>query len=103
MFPKPKTHYFSQNDYFLKSAKVFGKDISIVKQYLEKNGNEAMNHDHERNFLEFHINEIALLKEIPDLEIGITYCIFEKRENDCVLRELQVDLTTPKQFDILDL
>ena len=34
--PLPKTMVFSQTDYFLKSAKVFGSDIAQVQSFLKK-------------------------------------------------------------------
>lgn len=34
----PRTHFFSQKDYLLKSAKVFGKDVPTVRSVLEHSG-----------------------------------------------------------------
>ena len=91
--------YFSPRDYFLKSAKVFGKDIHKVLPVFEK----IHYRDYERNrdyyFFEFHVNQIAALKD-QDIEIGVSSSVMETRSEGDVLRELKIDLTTPQQFDL---
>ena len=93
----PKRMYFSQQDYFLKSAKVFGDDIPRVQKIFEKNGYRDYQINSQINFLEFHPSQISSLKKL-DLEIGISSSVIEMRENDQFLRELKVDVTTPQTF-----
>jgi uncharacterized protein len=95
----PETSYFSQKDYFLKSAKVFGEDISPTLEIFKKKKYNRYSLNHEHNFLEFHVGKIKLLKAI-DVEIGISTSVIEEREGEKVVRELKVDLTTPTSFDI---
>jgi len=93
--------HFSNRDYFLKSAKVFGADREPVRQLLEKNGVTAYDINEEYNYLEFNIKQIRLLKKLDEnIEIGLCSSVFEEREGELVNRELAVELTTPKNFQI---
>lgn len=93
-----KTQYFSNRDYFYKSAKVFGEDIPKVLKVFKKlhNTNYMINEDYQ--FLEFHVERIKDLKKL-DIEIGISYNVLEKRGKESYLRELKLDLTSPKDFE----
>lgn len=93
--------YFSQKDYFLKSAKVFGQDCETVKRIFDQAGYQGYHQDEKYNFLEFHVNKIRLLKKI-ELEIGISTAVFEPRGVEEVLRELRLDITTPQSFKLSD-
>jgi len=92
-----KTLYFSQKDYFLKSAKVFGEDAKRAKRVFEKAGYEDFRVDEDHHALEFHVNKIKLLKTL-DIEVGISTAVFENRDGEVVTRELKVDVTTPQTF-----
>jgi len=93
------TLYFSQKDYFLKSAKVFGADILPVRQIFDASNYENYLLSEEHSYLEFHVDKIGTLKKL-DIEIGISTNILEKRADGLVLRELKVDVTTPKIFQM---
>jgi len=93
----PKRVYFSQRDYFLKTAKVFGEDIPAVKKILDKNGYIDYFQNLELDSLEFHPNQISSLKKL-EIEIGISTSVIETREKEQVIRELKVDVTTPQTF-----
>lgn len=94
-----KTLYFSNKDYFYKSAKVFGEDIPKVLKVFKKlhNTNYLVNEDYQ--FLEFHVEKIKALAKL-DIEIGISYNVMEKRDDGSYLRELRLDVTSPKDFDL---
>jgi pyruvate formate-lyase activating enzyme-like uncharacterized protein len=89
--------YFSQRDYFLKTAKVFGKDVHVVQEAFEKSGYHDYVISDQHNSLEFHVNQISSLKKL-NIDIGISSQVIETRENAQVLRELKVDVTTPQTF-----
>lgn len=95
--PLPKTMYFSNTDYFLKSAKVFGKDIAPVQTFFQKTGYKDFEINEEHDYLEFHISQIRSLKKF-DIEIGLSSNVFETRDGERYVRELKVDKTTPKTF-----
>ncbi|MHB8777165.1 MAG: radical SAM protein [Anaerolineales bacterium] len=95
----PKKMYFSQRDYFLKSAKVFGEDISTVRQIFDKTGYREYQLGDQYDYLEFHVNKINSLKKL-DIEVGISSNVIETRGDDQVIRELKVDITTPQTFRI---
>jgi uncharacterized protein len=97
--PIPRTAYLSQKDYFLKSAKVFGDDIPTTLAKFHQRKYDRYNLNQEHSFLEFHIGKIKLLEQL-DIEIGISTSVVENRNGEKVVRELKVDLTTPKIFDL---
>lgn len=93
----PRRIYFSQRDYFLKTAKVFGEDVQAVKQALEKLGYNDFVISEQHGSLEFHVDRISSLKKLC-VEVGISNQVIETRENEQFLRELKVDVTTPQKF-----
>lgn len=93
----PARIHFSQRDYFLKTAKVFGEDIPAVKQTFDKAGYREYVLSEEQNSLEFHVNKISSLKKL-NVDVGIASHVIEARGNEQVLRELKVDVTTPQIF-----
>ena len=92
------TNQFSNKDFFIKTAKVFGEDIPKVKSRLEKISGASYELDNEHNFLAFHPKYISTLKS-PDIQIGISYNVMETRQDGRYLRELAVDLATPQTFE----
>ncbi len=55
----------------------------------------------EYQFLEFHVSKIKMLEKL-NMEVGISTNILEKHNDKTYLRELKVDLTTPKTFQLSD-
>lgn len=93
----PRRVHFSQRDYFLKTAKVFGEDIPRVQKFFDKNGYKDYELDSGVTYLEFHPSQVSSLKKL-DPEIGICSSVIETRDNAKVVRELKVDLTRPAIF-----
>jgi len=93
----PKWVYFSQRDYFLKSAKVFGEDVQAVRQVLDRAGPREYQINEEHGYLEFHVNRIGSLKKL-EIEVGLSINVIETRQEGPVLRELKLDVTTPGSF-----
>ncbi len=91
--------YLSPRDYFVKSAKAFGKDVPKVLEVFEQNGYTGYSLNREHHYVEFHVNQIASLGEL-DVQVGLSTNILEDRPDGEYLRELQVDLTTPQTFDL---
>jgi len=91
-------YHFSEKDFFFKSAKVFGEDISKVQERFRVSPNQSTFRDTDHDYLEFHPSKIGLLMDL-DIEVGISSYVMETRENDEFMRELKVDLTFPNQFD----
>lgn len=96
--PLPPTHHLSERDYFLKSAKVYGADIAKVLRILRRKRVKRYVHNQEYDYLEFHVDDIKRLGQL-NVEIGISYSLFEQRPDGQYLRELKVDLTYPTSFD----
>jgi pyruvate formate-lyase activating enzyme-like uncharacterized protein len=96
--PKPKTACFSERDYFLKTAKAFGADVPKVVKQLQRSGCTDYTIDSQYDYIEFHVDQMAALRTL-DVEIGLCSGILETRADGQYLRELQVDLTSPRSFD----
>ncbi len=92
--------YFSPQDFFLKSAKVFSKDIPKVEEIFLRAGYHDYTINQEHKYLEFHVSRMNLLADF-DVEIGISSSVMEKRQDGEYLRELKVDLTNPQMFDFV--
>jgi pyruvate formate-lyase activating enzyme-like uncharacterized protein len=97
---KPALTSFSQKDYFLKSAKVFGEDVTKVREKFRKQGFRHFSWNQEYEYLEFPVQQIKALGKL-DIEIGISYQVLELRNGELYVRELKVDLTTPQVFDLV--
>lgn len=93
--------YFSQRDYFLKSAKIFGKDAENAKAAFEKNGYRDYISSDEPQNLAFHVSKVRMLNKL-DVEVGISTNVLEDRDGGIYLRELKLDLTTPQDFRLSD-
>lgn len=93
-----KIRYFSPKDFFLKSAKVYGRDVSKVKKALHQAGYYSYQYNREYRYLEFHVSQIPKLQNV-EVEIGISSTVVEKRKDGNYLRELKLDLTYPKLFN----
>ena len=91
--------YFSPTDYFLKSAKVFGKDVPKVLQVFDANGHKGYEVNREHHYVEFHVNQIETLHAL-DIEVGLSTSLMEDRPDGEYLRELRVDMTTPQTFEL---
>jgi len=93
-----ETTYFSKKDYFLKTAKVFGDDIPIVRNQLIKARRAKFLINKEHDYLEFHVRNIKSLEDL-DVEIGISSSVMETREDGTYFRELTLDLCYPEKFE----
>ncbi len=93
----PRRIYFSQRDYFLKTAKVFGDDVPVVRQVLDKLDYHDYVISEQHKSMEFHVNRISNLKKL-NVDVGISSQVIEMREGQQFLRELKVDVTTPQTF-----
>lgn len=91
--------YFSEKDFFYKSAKVFGDDVKRVLKRFNSLGKYECFIDTDHKYLEFHVNKIPLLQEM-NLEVGISSAVIEQREGGEHLRELKVDLVYPETFQL---
>lgn len=97
--PKPTTAYFSNRDYFLKSAKVFGADIPKVLKQFKRTGYSSYSTNPHYDYIEFHVDQINTLSD-RDIEVGISSSVIETRTDGQYVRELQVDLTHSRNFDL---
>jgi pyruvate formate-lyase activating enzyme-like uncharacterized protein len=95
----PRYARVSNKDYFIKTAKVFGDDIPAALRTFKRINYHHYTLNQDYGYLEFHVNKIkALTKE--NLEVGIAYYVSENRNGEQMLRELKVDYTTPRSFNL---
>lgn len=83
------TMYFSNQDYYLKTVKAFGKDAVQVRQILTKAGRSNYIYDRENQFIQFHPDDAHLLSGRP-LELAISVNVMEQREEGIHCRELKL-------------
>lgn len=95
------TYVFSEKDYFMKTAKTFGKDRRKVQAILEKQGVPyEINTDYQ--YLQFSPNAIKLLGN-NNIDIILSSNVVETDGNDKLIREVNIDWTTPSLFEESDI
>ncbi|UII56576.1 radical SAM protein [Cytobacillus spongiae] len=85
-----KLYSFSEKDFFIKSAKVFGADKKIAKEILNKKGVRHFEENATYDSLQFPASAINLFKG-TNIEIAICSYVSEIRQNEDVLREVKVE------------
>jgi pyruvate formate-lyase activating enzyme-like uncharacterized protein len=87
---------FSQKDFFIKTAKVYGNQCLIVLEQMKKLGEKRFYFDKKNNILEFHP---ILINNLPEgIEVAISYNVIEMLNNRKALKEIKLDLTYPEIF-----
>ena len=99
---KDRTFVMSGKDFYLKTVKVFGKDISRAERIFRAHQRTDYRVDREQGFVQFS-PECAMLLKKTDLQLGISYNIREFRERESVIRELRLDLEEAAEFRPEDL
>lgn len=88
---------FSDNDFFIKTAKVYGDDAKKVIEIV-KNENEYI-YDENKKVVEFHPKYI---KKLPaGVEVAISYNVVEELNGEKILREIKLDVTNSDIFDYI--
>ncbi len=89
---------FSDKDFFIKTAKVYGEDAKYAKKIFDKSKADIFyNFDEELNVLEF--NPMHIKKLHAHTRVGISYNIVEQQENQKILKEIKLDMTYPEIFE----
>lgn len=94
----PHTACVSERDYFYKTIKVFGDDMSRVRKALDRAGESRYTVNQEYRYIEFHPDGMAALQKL-NVTAAVCTLVLEHRSGGAFLRELKVDLTTPQTFD----
>lgn len=94
----PGTACFSPRDFFIRSAKVFGRDAIRARKRFDALGHGGYAADPAHDSLEFHPARIPDLQGL-DVEVALCTFVAEERQEGPVLRELKVALTSPESFD----
>ena len=90
----------SERDYFLKSAKVFGRDVAAAEHVLRTAGEQRLAYDAGDQTLEFPLESMSVLAQSrPNMEVAVCLYIAEQRDEGPVLRELGIQRTTAASFD----
>ena len=91
------TYVMSEKDFYLKTVKAFGRDISRVERLLRARQRTDYRIERKQGFIQFS-PEAAMLLRKTDIELGISWNIREFREGKSVLRELRLDLERAADF-----
>lgn len=94
----PRTASVSERDYFYKTIKVFGDDLSQVRRALDRAGERRYKVNKDYHYIEFHPDGMVALQAL-NVSAAVCTLVLEHRPNGAVLRELKVELTTPQSFD----
>lgn len=81
---------FSDTDFFLKTGKVFGRDIPRALDVLQQRGGHIYEENEAYGYLQFHPRHIAAMEK-AGLNPVLSYNVMEQRPDGCVLRELRVE------------
>lgn len=95
-------YQMSQRDFYLKTVKVFGKDISRAERIFRAHQRRDYSVNREQSFIQFSPECAALLKK-SGMQLGISYNIREFRGGESVIRELRLDLEEAANFSAAEL
>lgn len=95
----PRTTCMSEHDYFYKSIKVFGDDVSRVRKALDRAHEQRYSVNQDHRYIEFHPEGMAALQHM-NVQAAVCTLVREERPDGPVLRELKLALTTPETFDL---
>ena len=70
-----------------------------MREFFDRKGIKEYQIDQDKDYLEFHVSKVRSLRKF-DIEVGISSNVIENRSDDTVIRELKVDITTPKTFSL---
>jgi pyruvate formate-lyase activating enzyme-like uncharacterized protein len=91
------TQTFSERDYFIRCAKVFGDAALRVETILSAHG-QPFRHNLLHGYIQFNVNAISLLYPL-DIEICLSSHIIETQsDSEFLLKEVQLARTTPLAF-----
>ncbi|MBP2656735.1 MAG: hypothetical protein H6Q73_4304 [Firmicutes bacterium] len=91
--------YLSPKDYFIKTAKVFGKDVQAAMKVFRKQHMTDYELNEDYQYLEFPVSKIFLLKDMT-VEVGISTSIMENRCGEIYRRELKIERVFSQDFQI---
>jgi hypothetical protein len=86
----------SETDFYLKTVKVFGRDIREAERLFR--AKQRTDWRTEGDFLQCSPACASLLRK-KDMELGISYNIREFRDGRPVIRELRIDPVHASEFD----
>lgn len=96
----PPTYVFSERDYFWKTVKVFEPDVHRVRRALRGQPLELRRTSDQEGCLELHPSQVAALAAAGlDVDLGLSYNVFETRADGQYLRELKLALIRPATFE----
>ena len=90
------TYLMSETDFYLKTVKVFGRDIREAERLFR--AKQRTDWRTEGDFLQCSPACASLLRK-KDMELGISYNIREFRDGRPVIRELRIDPVHASEFD----
>ena len=86
--PHHPTMLFSEQDYYLKTAKAFGADALAVKKLFDKRGTRYL-YDSSAGYIQFHPADAARLMG-RSVELALSVNVLEERDGEVITRELKL-------------
>ena len=78
---------FDEGDFFLKCAKVFGDDVALTVEMLQRAGKTDFLHNSEAQSLSFPRRNLRYLGNL-DISPAVSFCLLENDEEGTYLREV---------------
>ena len=96
---KPGASYvMSEKDFYLKTIKVFGKDVPRAERILREHHRSEFRVDRENGFIQMSPACASLLKG-TGMEMAVSYNVCEMRGGETCIRELRLDAVKAAEFD----
>jgi pyruvate formate-lyase activating enzyme-like uncharacterized protein len=96
----PATYCFSERDYFWKTVKVFEPDVQRVRRALRGQPAERRRPGEDGASLELHPSLVPALRAAGlEVDLALSFNVFETRPDGEYLRELKLALVRPETFD----
>jgi pyruvate formate-lyase activating enzyme-like uncharacterized protein len=99
-FKKTALEYFSPKDFFVKTAKAYGKDADAVRNVLDQHGVSHYNYNQAKS-IEFSLSDIELLRGM-NIELGVSVMIMDYDDKQRFVREVAVHYTDTESFSMDD-
>ncbi len=101
-FKKTPVEHFSEEDFFVRTAKAYGEDAHKVKEILDKNKCKSYIYNKADERVEFPPENIPLLAG-TNMQLGIGVMVLDRQDDKNCVREIAVHVTDSESFSMSDI
>jgi hypothetical protein len=98
-FRKTPLEYFSEKDFFVRTAVAYGEDANKVKEILDRENRK--NYNKSQKTIEFPLDDIPLLKG-SNMQIGIVVMALDSVDGKACVREIAIHIADTESFSMDD-